>query len=208
MSEQVALGERAASSSDSETSPGINTAADLAKLRMEGRPLTNQKLKELSARVKTFEEMARIEDRLRLLENRKRTSEAIEDPINQPGPSIPRYSLPLPGSSSITSSPASLIRPSAEPDHSSDSSDITTYRPHKRARYTRGITVIPSYTLKVSSSLREWGDWKRDIERVFEGDPNTYQTGRRKILKALDYLEPGLKSLWYTYSEQKGGIRK
>ena len=35
-----------------------------------------------------------------------------------------------------------------------------------------------------------------------------YQKGAQKILKALDYLDPGLKSLWYTYSEQKGGIRK
>jgi hypothetical protein len=68
--------------------------------------------------------------------------------------------------------------------------------------------VIPSYTLRVSSSLREWGDWKRDIERVFEGDPSVYPKGAQKILKALDYLDPSLKSLWYTYSEQKGGIRK
>jgi len=193
MSEQVALGEPAASSSDSEISPEINTAADLAKLRTEGRPLTSQELKELSARVKTFEEMARIEDRLRLLENRKRTSEVIED--HQPDPSMPRYSLPLPGSSSITSSQASLIRPSIKQNNPSNSSNTTTYRPYKRARYTRGIKVIPSYTLKVSSSLREWGDWKRDIERVFEGDPDTYRTGGQKILKALDYLEPSLKSL-------------
>ena len=57
--------------------------------------------------------------------------------------------------------------------------------------------------LRVSSSLREWGDWKRDIKRVFEGDPDTYQTGAQKILKALDYLDLNLKSLWYTYSEQK-----
>ena len=42
------------------------------------------------------------------------------------------------------------------------------------------------------------------MERVFEGDPDTYQTGAQKILKALDYLDLNLKSLWYTYSEQKG----
>ena len=35
-----------------------------------------------------------------------------------------------------------------------------------------------------------------------------YRRGSQKILKALDYLEPSLKSLWYTYSKQKGGIRK
>ena len=68
--------------------------------------------------------------------------------------------------------------------------------------------MVPSYTLRISSSLREWGDWKRDIERVFEGDPDLYYKGSQKILKALDYLDPGLKSLWYTHSDQKGGVRK
>jgi len=55
--EQIALGEPAAFSSDLEISPEINIAADLVKLRAEGRPFTNQELKELSAKVKTFEEM-------------------------------------------------------------------------------------------------------------------------------------------------------
>ena len=64
---------------------------------------------------------------------------------------------------------------------------------------------MPSYTLKVSSSLREQRDQKRDIKRVFKGDPSLYQTRGQKILKALDYLDLNLKSLWYTYSEQKGG---
>ena len=35
-----------------------------------------------------------------------------------------------------------------------------------------------------------------------------YQRGSQKILKALDYLEPSLKSLWYTYSEQNRGVQK
>ena len=123
--EQVTLSEPTASSSNSEISSKINITADLIKLQTEGRPLTNQELKELSARVKTFEEMARIEDRLRLLENRKRTSEVIED--HQPDPSMPRYSLPLPGSSSITSSQASLIQPSIKQDNPSNSFNIITY---------------------------------------------------------------------------------
>ena len=50
----------------------VTTVADLARLRTEGKPLTSQELKELNARIKAFKEMARIEDRLRLLENRKR----------------------------------------------------------------------------------------------------------------------------------------
>ena len=35
-----------------------------------------------------------------------------------------------------------------------------------------------------------------------------YQRGAQKILKALDYIEPSLKSLWYIYSKQKGDIQK
>jgi len=41
MSGQVVVDEPAVSSSDSEISPEINTAADLAKLQTEGRPLTS-----------------------------------------------------------------------------------------------------------------------------------------------------------------------
>ena len=43
---------------------------------------------------------------------------------------------------------------------------------------------------------------------MFEGDPYTYQTGSQKILKALDYIDASLKSLWYTYNDQQGGINK
>ena len=65
------LGQVAATSPSSSTME-VTTAADLAKLRAEGKPLTSQELKDLNARIKAFEEMVRMEDRLRLLENRKR----------------------------------------------------------------------------------------------------------------------------------------
>ena len=47
----------------------INTAADIARLREEGRTLNTQELKELNTRLKALEEIAQIEDRFRLLEN-------------------------------------------------------------------------------------------------------------------------------------------
>jgi hypothetical protein len=59
-----------------QVTPEVNTAADLARLRDEGRPLSSQELKELNARVKALEEMARLEDRLKALENRKRPRSA------------------------------------------------------------------------------------------------------------------------------------
>src|SRR6266536_6359707 len=135
-----------------------------------------------------------MEDRLRTLEKRKRSHDSgtAELPTRTFSPREPS-----------TSNQQERYSPVFTSTESDDSDTILTHR-QKRQRYSRGIKVIPSYTLKVSSSLREWGDWKRDIERVFEGDPSIYQTGSQKILKALDYVDTSLKSLWYTYVGQKG----
>ena len=226
MSDQVALGEPAASSSASRTNQEANLAAELVRLRDEGRPLSSQELKELNARVKTLEEIAKLEGRLRALDDQRRPRSTDTDrQSNQPSDRLSnrqsdRQSNQQPDRQSDYEEPEhtmvplsslgrySVIRPSIESDEDESSSSDTIRHRHKRRRYTKGIKITPSYTLKVSSSLREWGDWKRDIERVFEGDPDMYQRGSQKILKALDYLEPSLKSLWYTYSEQNGGVRK
>jgi hypothetical protein len=204
----------------SHNSREVNTAADLAKLRNDGKLLTSQELKELNARIKTFEEMARLEDRLRALESRKRprsqessdltlppedptTHRLVEAPLPSGGPSSQRQTAPLP---SRSSSSHHRTHTRSSDDSDSSSSTTVTHHRHKRQRYTKGIKVTPSYTLKVSSSLREWGDWKKDIERVFEGDPYTYRTGSQRILKAIDYLDTNLKSLWYTFNDQQKGI--
>ena len=49
-------------STASENSQEMITAADLAKLRDNGKTLTPQELKELNTRIKAFKEMACIED--------------------------------------------------------------------------------------------------------------------------------------------------
>jgi hypothetical protein len=222
----------------SDNSRAVNTAADLAKLRNAGKPLSSQELKDLNARIKAFEEMAKMEDRLRALETRKRPRSQESSDLTLPaeapppagGPSSRRHEAPLPsgGSSSHRRTHgrsetrlSEALLPSGRPsshhrththsstdDSDSSSSTTVTHHRHKRQRYTKGIKVTPSYTLKVSSSLREWGDWKKDIERVFEGDPYTYRTGSQRILKALDYLDSSLKSLWYTFNDQQKGIGK
>jgi hypothetical protein len=198
-----------ASTTSDNSSREVNTAADLAKLRNAGKPLSSQELKELNARIKAFEEMARLEDRLRALESRKRPrsqeSSDLTLPPEGPMASTGLVEAPRPsegssshqqthggssshqqthgGSSSHqqthggSSSRHQTHTHSSTDDSNSSSSTTVTHHRHKRPRYTKGIKVIPSYTLKVSSSLREWGDWKKDIERVFQGDPYTYQTG-------------------------------
>ena len=55
-----------------QVTPEVNTAADLARLRDEGRILSSQKLKELTVKIKALEDIARLEDRFKALENRKR----------------------------------------------------------------------------------------------------------------------------------------
>ena len=61
MVDQVALDDNA-NTTASEGNWEVNTAADLARLRNEGKTLTPQELKELSARIKALEEIAKIED--------------------------------------------------------------------------------------------------------------------------------------------------
>ena len=61
---------QAASTTPSGTTD-VTTAANLAKLWADGKPLTSQEQKELNTQIKAFEEMAQIEDWLWALENQK-----------------------------------------------------------------------------------------------------------------------------------------
>jgi hypothetical protein len=84
----------------------VNTAADLAKLQNAGKPLSSQELKDLNARIKAFEEMAKMEDRLRTLETRKRPRSQESSNLTLPpeGPTAPtgppKAPVPSGGSSS------------------------------------------------------------------------------------------------------------
>ncbi len=165
------------------SSQEVNTATDLARLWNNSKPLTLQELKELNAWIKAFEEIAQIEDWLKALESWKRPRSEFSEsaiPLENPIAGQQRPTRSSGNSSSHQDYPTTTIRPSDRLDSSSSDSsslDTVTYHRHKRRRFTRGIKVIPSYTLKVSSSLQEWRDWKKDIKRIFEEDPYTYQTG-------------------------------
>ena len=45
-----------------EANTAVSTAAALARLRDEGRTLSTQELKELTAKIKALEDMAKLED--------------------------------------------------------------------------------------------------------------------------------------------------
>jgi len=90
MVDQAAFDDNATTTSNNDNRE-VNTAADLAKLRNDGKPLTSQELKELNARIKAFEEMARMEDRLKALESRKRLrlQDSSELTLSHKGPTNP-----------------------------------------------------------------------------------------------------------------------
>ena len=163
MVDQEAFGDNATTASDN--SRAVNTAADLAKLRNAGKPLSSQELKELNNRIKAFEEMARMEDRLKALESRKRPRSQESSDLTLPPEDptattrISKAPLPSGGSSSHrhthtgSSSRHQTHTHSPTDDSDSSSSTTVTHHRHKRPHYTKGIKVTPSYTLKVSSSL-------------------------------------------------------
>jgi hypothetical protein len=127
-------------SSNTTSNKGITTAVELEQLQNKGKTLTLQELKELNTRVKVLEEIVYIEDCLRLLENRK----CLRDSKTSNNPRSSR-------SSSCTS-----VLPSVESDNSdSGSTNSVAYYRYKCLYYIKGIKVIPSYTFKISSSLRE-----------------------------------------------------
>ncbi|KAK9241558.1 hypothetical protein V1506DRAFT_550373 [Lipomyces tetrasporus] len=134
---------------------------------------------------------------MRALEDRKSSSTAERS--HESGKRRQRVSTPAdPSSSESSSSESDSDSSDSDLDSSSDSE-----RPRQKKRRTaKGIKVTPGYILRIGSSLREWGDWKREIERVFEGDPRTFRKGKQKIIKALDYVDKSLKTLWYTYRDQ------
>ena len=104
---QEAFYDNATTTSDS-SSREVNTAADLAKLRNDGKPLTSQELKELNTRIKAFEEMAQMEDRLRTLENRKQPRSQESSDLTLP-PEDPTAST---GLSRVPTRPAEALLPS------------------------------------------------------------------------------------------------
>ena len=59
----------------------VNTAADLARLCNNSKLLMSQELKELNTRIKTLEEIAQLEDRLRALEKRKHPTSELSEPV-------------------------------------------------------------------------------------------------------------------------------
>ena len=57
-------------------------------------------------------------------------------------------------------------------------------------------------TLQLRASLRQWTDWKADLQRAYLGAPNRYRTGQAKIIMANQYMAKDCRSQWDTYSKE------
>ena len=105
--------------------------------------------------------MAWLEDRLKALENRKRprlydTEDNTEDqPEDQPEGQPEEQPEDQSGHRPSRSTGRHVsVYPSIELSDSESSSSDTIRHYHKQHRYTKGIKINPSYTLRISSSLR------------------------------------------------------
>ena len=209
MADAASISERNATPREQDDSIEINepmkefhSAADLTRFRNKGGILSTRELKELKARTKAREEMIELENRMRTIENAEtpRPPERTTEPTDQQQKTA---SPVVPSSPSSLSSSSDSDFESNSSSSDSESSDRGRSRQKKHKLKYKGIKVTPHITLRIDSSLREWGDWKREMERVFEGDPRTYGKGRQKILKALDFVDQPLVTLWYTYRDRK-----
>ena len=176
-----------------------NNSATLSQPRNEGESSTTQELKDQKTGTQVRKELVELEDRMRALEDREQSR--ILKRSHKSNKRHRRASTP--SDSSLSSSDLSSSESSSDSSSSDSDSSSDNERPRRKKRKTKGIKVSPDYILHIDSSLREWGDWKKEVERVFEGDPRTFRKGRQKILKALDYVDKPLKTLWYTHHDQK-----
>ena len=68
-------------------------------------------------------------------------------------------------------------------------------RPRKR-RADHDLKYKNIKELKTGASLREWSDWKIEIQRAFDAAPYKYDNDCAKVIKALDHLNQDSKTMW------------
>ena len=186
--------DRAASITTNTNIHRVNTAADLARLRDEGTHLNPQELKELKARLRSLEEMAKFEDRFRLLERRERPHSNEDPDISEDVENVRNLRAPTDDDNSGTGNVTnySLTRPPTEL-HASDpsSSESDDQRRHKRlinadtndGDIIKGLRlplVIPS---EQTLALGNGATGKEISKECSKGTPTLISMGPRKFSK-------------------------
>jgi len=63
-------------------------------------------------------------------------------------------------------------------------------------------------TLASTSTFRNWDDWCSDLRRAFDGAPRKFRKDKKKILKALDYMDSECRARWSRYLAEQTNDRQ
>jgi Zinc knuckle len=61
-------------------------------------------------------------------------------------------------------------------------------------------------TLKLRATLREWSDWKSDLQRAYRGAPHRYAADYAKIIKANQHMDKDCRTQWDTFVRESPGV--
>ncbi|KAK9364309.1 hypothetical protein V1509DRAFT_185670, partial [Lipomyces kononenkoae] len=79
-------------------------------------------------------------------------------------------------------------------DDSNSDSDDDQSRPRK----SFDLKYKNVETLRITSSIREWTDWKDDLQKKFDGAPRRFGTDQARVIGANDSMDKNCRSLWNT----------
>ncbi|ODQ70998.1 hypothetical protein LIPSTDRAFT_333480 [Lipomyces starkeyi NRRL Y-11557] len=78
---------------------------------------------------------------------------------------------------------------------SRDESDNDDDKPRKR-RADHDLKYTNIKELKLGATLKQWTNWRLEVNRAFDGAPYKYDNDRTKVIKALMHLSEDCKTLW------------
>ena len=174
----------------------------LQEIAVSDQPMAAERRRQLNQQLKDLKELARHDSELaQLSQDRQNLHKSLTKLQGRRVKQPHRRQNPSNSDSSDTdpsnSDPSDLDGSNSS---SSSSDQDTTRHGHRRGRSRRsrgpGVKISEIVKLTSRSTLRQWGDWKDDLERLFRSDPNRYTTSTRKIDKALDFVDSHMRSLW------------
>ena len=72
-----------------------------------------------------------------------------------------------------------------------------------RSKKHRDVNYTQVEALKLTSSIREWSDWKADLDKVFRGAPFRYKNNDNgMIIAANEHMDKDCRTLWNTHLKE------
>jgi hypothetical protein len=85
---------------------------------------------------------------------------------------------------------------------SRDESDNDDDKPRKR-RADHDLKYTNIRELKLGATLKQWTNWRLEVNRAFDGAPYKYDNDRTKVIKALMHLSEDCKTLWNNHIRRR-----